>query len=189
VLTLYDLEWRLLYSVIVAGKSAQFAERVMNRLMDRDDQYDGPFGLLRRLITENRLPQTLQAVRCGNYTKTERAFSAIVEADLDLERCSAEDLEQIPGIGPKTSRWFLLWTRPGIRHAALDVHVLRWLRDQGYEAPRTTPTGERYRKLEDAFLEEADSRGLTPRELDHWIWSHQGRPDRAEAAPLFEGLQ
>jgi thermostable 8-oxoguanine DNA glycosylase len=77
---------------------------------------------------------------------------------------------KIHGIGPKTSRFFILWTRPHERYAALDVHILRWLRGLGHNAPRSTPNGRKYGELEKIFLSEADKRGLSPGELDAQVW-------------------
>jgi thermostable 8-oxoguanine DNA glycosylase len=78
----------------------------------------------------------------------------------------------IPGIGPKTARMILLYAFP--HHAnlwvPLDTHILHWLRDQGYKAPKGTPSGRLYLELEECFRKEAVSRGKTTRELDTEIW-------------------
>ena len=66
-------------------------------------------------------------------------------------------------------------TRPDEQYAALDVHILRWLRTKGYDAPKGTPTGERYRELELNFISEAEKRGMTPAELDSAIWYEAAR--------------
>lgn len=59
--------------------------------------------------------------------------------------------------------------------AALDAGTLeQFLRrvKMGYDAPRNTPTGAKYRMLEAAFLAEADARGMTPAALDAQLWMH-----------------
>jgi thermostable 8-oxoguanine DNA glycosylase len=95
----------------------------------------------------------------------------LAEAGLNLQTCEPADLEKIHGIGPKTARFWILWTRPDARYAALDVHILRWMRERGHKAPKQTPSAPKtYARLEKAFLAEADKRGLTPRELDFKIW-------------------
>lgn len=164
-----EREWRLIYSIIVAGKSAKFTEAVMFRLLPA--RCGSPFKWIREVRNRGRLNGALKETRTGNYTKLEKALSALVDSNLDLERCTPEDLEKIHGIGPKTARFFILWTRPGERYAALDVHVLRWMRAQGHDAPKSTPNGKKYRELEIAFLAEADKRGLTAGELDSKIWA------------------
>ncbi len=169
----HELEARLLYAVIVAGKSAKFADQATARLWTYCQEGESPFDLIRRLAKSHTLLSVLRECRTGNYGKINRCFKELAGGwmDLNLRHCEPADLEKIHGIGPKTSRFFILWTRPEARYAALDVHILRWLRAQGYPAPRSTPVGKQYEQLEKAFLAEADSRGKTPRELDYEIWS------------------
>lgn len=87
-----------------------------------------------------------------------------------LRTCDAEDLESFPGIGPKTARFFLLHSRPDVECAVLDRHILRWM-GQYMKVPNATPTGERYRELERAFLSHARRLGKTPAQLDLDIWN------------------
>jgi thermostable 8-oxoguanine DNA glycosylase len=122
-------------------------------------------------MDNDELDRRLREARTGNYGKLARGLRELVDARLDLARCTPAELQRVYGIGPKTSRFWILWTRPGARYAALDVHVLRWLRSLDYQAPASTPANPKlYDQLERAFLAEADRRGLTPRELDFEIW-------------------
>ena len=163
-------ERKLLYSVIVAGKSAVFAENALARFLSGIENRESPFQYIQRLVADDRLYEALQKSRCGNYHKISKCFAAITS--LDVSNCSVDDLEAVHGIGPKTARFFLLWTRPDVRFAALDTHILKWLRKVGYDAPKSTPpSGKRYKDLERAFIQEADDMGLTPRELDYAVWS------------------
>jgi len=169
---IFELEARLLYSVVVAGKNAKFANAVTRRWLAGNIQ-DGetPFDAIRRLVLEDSLEESFREARTGNYGKVTAAAKGMADSELDLTTCAPQDLEQIKGIGPKTSRFFLMWTRPGECYAALDVHILRWLQKQGYDAPKNTPQSKtRYAELEKAFIEEAEKRGKTPRELDLEIW-------------------
>lgn len=163
---LSELEARLLYAIIVAGKSARFTEGVMQRL---GLWCPAPFDTVRSWKRRALLRSKLCEARSGNYGKIERAFREIVISGIDLRTCTPEELEKVHGIGPKTSRFFILWTRPNERYAALDVHVLRWLRGLGHPAPRSTPNGRKYRELEKIFLSEADKRGLSAGVLDSQI--------------------
>lgn len=172
-----DLEHRLIYSMIVAGKSAAFADAVSGRLYG--DRSRSPFDWLRFVRRSIGLDSVLREARSGNYGKLEKGISELIDANIDLANCSAADLEKIHGIGPKTSRFFLLWTRPGIVCAALDTHVLKWLRFIGYPAPKATPTGEKYGALEKQFIAEAMKRQMTPRELDSAIWDWCSRGGHA----------
>lgn len=130
-----------------------------------------PFEALQRWKKSGWLNAKVRQLRCGNYTKFEQACRELIDCDLDLWTCTPMDLEKIHGIGPKTARFFVLWTRedPG-DYAALDVHILRWLREQGYDAPKQTPSGRKYRELEQAFVAEAKKQGKTPKQLDAEIW-------------------
>lgn len=167
-----ELQERLIYSVIVAGKSAKFADAVLARLKEYRIWKESPFELFKRLIREGTIASVLRAIRSGNYGKLEKCMRELVKAKkLDLMTCTPAQLERFHGIGPKTARFFIIWVRPGERYAALDVHVLRWLRAQGYDAPKATPSGPKYAKLEAAFIAEAEKRGMSPRDLDFQIWS------------------
>lgn len=167
----FEIEARLLYSVIVAGKSAKFADRAMRQLL-LNSNGEGPLTMVRRLVIAGELSGALRMARTGNYKRIEQCFKQIASSGIDPVTCTIGELENIHGIGSKTARFFILWTRPGARHAALDVHVLRWLRANGHDAPKTTPPkgSRKYAELERAFLSEADRRGVTPRELDAEIW-------------------
>lgn len=160
---------QLIYSLIVAGKSASFARDAINRLFPG---YPPPFKTVRGWIRRGCLSQKLMDSRTGNYTKLEKALRQLVSLrDLDLTCCSVSDLEAVHGIGPKTARFFVLWTQPTAQCAALDVHILRWLRSLGYDAPRQTPASrKRYHELEQIFLQEAVKRNITPANLDRKIW-------------------
>lgn len=133
-------------------------------------QEAAPFDLVKSWIKQGTLLKKLKEVRSGNYNKISRALTELMEKDFNLSTCSVEDLESIHGIGPKTARFFILWTRPDANYAALDVHVLRWLREKGYDVPRSTPSGPKYKRIEKIFLTEAKTLGLTPRQLDEMIW-------------------
>lgn len=170
-----ELQRRLLYAVIVAGKSAKFADRAMQNLDHLLFRHNHilPFEALRVLasVGPGRIDWLVHAARTGNYRKMARSFHEIAHAGLNLDTCSIAELEKLHGIGPKTSRFWLMWTRPNERLAALDVHVLRWLGSRGHKVPRSTPQpGPEYDRLQEIFIREADDQGMTPRELDWSIW-------------------
>ena len=175
-----ELEYRICYAIIVAGKSAKFATSAVERLFPVD-RNETPFEVIRDFVHCGHLRSHLEECRTGNYTKIERAFCALAIRSPNLRTCTAQDLEIIHGIGPKTSRFFILWTRPDARYAALDVHVLRWLKGLGYDAPRSTPSGKKYAELEMAFLSEADKRGILPSALDAQIWEAASASRNMEA--------
>lgn len=170
----HELEWKLIYSVIVAGKSAVFTKGAMKRLLPSDNGFAemrSPFRQVRNWIKRGVLAERLREARTGNYTKLQKCLEAICHCAVDLRTCRPQELEQYHGIGPKTSRFFILWTRKNARYAALDVHILRWMAGLGIDVPKQTPqSSSKYLYLEQLFIAEADKRKVLPGELDHAIW-------------------
>lgn len=185
----HDRQTKLIYSLIVAGKSADFTDQVMHRLIKglchlAKSTTQTPFEMLARL-TEDQILALLRSARSGNYTKLARALRELVTAGLNLATCKPWELEEIHGIGPKTSRFFIMWCRPEESYAALDVHILRWLKAQGYDVPKSTPQSRtKYAEIERCFINEAHRRGKTPRELDEEIWV--AGAGRTQTTPLPE---
>jgi len=169
--TVSELEELLIFSICVAGKPAmRTAKAVANLLAYCDSASIAPFDIIRWLIKGNLLVAAMEAQGIGQYSRIGRALKESVEANLDLRKCSVEDLESIHGIGPKTARMFILHTRPNQRIAALDTHILKFLKEKGHDVPKTTPSGKRYLTLEQAFLTEADKSGMTVADFDLHLW-------------------
>lgn len=169
------LEYKLLFAITVAGKNAKFAQNCMLRFAEQlgasgQDPHTVEWFRLIRGLSDEKLLLCITNARMGKHGRLARSFREAVESGLDLATCSVEQLEGIWGVGRKTSRFFLLWTRPNARCAALDTHILKWLRDQGYKAGKCTPKKTSYLMLEQIFLLEADKRGKTAAELDREIW-------------------
>lgn len=168
-----ELEYRLLYSMVVAGKSADFARNAMERFCGNPLPGHTPFSIIRAYLKDGTLEVCLRHARTGNYGKLSRGFKEVATATLDLRKATPAHLETFHGIGPKTARFFILWTRPRARCAALDTHVLKWLEFISQSLyPRSTPQSKLYARIEQTFLEEADRRKMTPRKLDALIWDH-----------------
>jgi thermostable 8-oxoguanine DNA glycosylase len=160
-----ELQFRLFYSIIVAGKNAKFAENVTKKLFRAEKK--NPFNVVKEWVEQGSLEEKLREAKTGNYTKMVQSFSRLVEADIDLRTCEPADLERVHGIGPKTARFFIIWTRPDAHCAALDVHVLRWLKNQGHDVPKSTPpAGPTYSRIEQLFLDEAEKRGVANWAMD-----------------------
>lgn len=107
----------------------------------------------------------------GKYNVLTKTLNQIIQFRGWLDLVTLDDLESVHGIGPKTARFFLLHSRPDQNLAVLDVHILRWMREQlGVATPKQTPTGKKYRELEAIFLTEAAQRGTTAAQLDLDIW-------------------
>ncbi len=174
-MTKVQLEWWILFGICVAGKSAKGTEKKLRAFLDdiRDTMpgYEGvsPFEIIKHAIYYRNLNYYLRKHKLGKYKLYRKAFPAAVSIDLD--NVTVESLEKVPGIGPKTARMTILYYEPEANCVPLDTHVLKWLKLQGYAAPKSTPqSGRRYLELEQAFIAEAKKRGKTVRELDTEVW-------------------
>jgi thermostable 8-oxoguanine DNA glycosylase len=162
--------WKLMYSAVVAGKSAQFATRVMNELDSRRGNIP-----ISDFVEIYDIEVLCRDLKTGNYNKMSKCWKGIIDwfndhPGIDWKSVTPEDLETIHGIGPKTSRFFLMWVDPDIECAALDTHILKWLNAKGHDVPRSTPSKKKYVAIEKIFLKEAAERDLKPVELDWQIW-------------------
>jgi hypothetical protein len=171
-----QLEWWILFGICVAGKSAKQTEAKLNAFLDAGigSRWDGdcinsPFCRVKFFIQFKKLGWRLRHFKMGQYTRINKAFRAAV--NLDLDNLTIESLESVPGLGPKTARMVILYYEPNAECIPLDTHILKWLRANGYDAPKSTPqAGKKYRELELAFLAEGKKRGLTPAEWDTQVW-------------------
>lgn len=187
-----ELEEFFLFCVMVANKPADQTRDKLARLLGFAVPSETPFAMLRRLDYDDRLADVLQGVRAGQYRRILGAIRDVLGRDLGyrahyresfLRHVTTHGLEAIPGVGPKTARYFLLHTQKGARVAALDTHVLKMLRENGHrDAPRSTPpAGATYRLLEAAFLRFADRVGMTPAAFDLLVWTTYTKSERRAA--------
>lgn len=165
------LEEYLLFSVVVAGKTATTQARALETFL-LFSHYESPFEAIRDMIARNKLEYYLRLSKLGQYTKLTKSFTQIATSDINLRTCNAADLESIHGIGPKTARFFLLYTRPDQQCAVLDTHILRFMREKlGIMTPKTTPSAKKYALLEQQFLDYVKTTGRKVADVDLEIWS------------------
>ena len=157
----YELKELLVFTILVAGKTAKTIAPRAEKLYEFITHYQPHLQ-----VAELKL--FMQKIGLGPYNKAETIIEAL---KLDLRTCSIEDLEKIKGIGPKTAKAFIMWSRPNIQQAILDTHVLKWLKSQGVDnVPKSTPSrGSTYDRLEQEFLSRVPE-GMTPAEFDLVIW-------------------
>ncbi len=181
-----SIVWRnkeafLLFCIAVAGKNSRQTqgrvERFLKPCVGINGHDTSPFFYITNLIHARGLLKELKKFGFGQYTKLVRAFTEAATSNLDLDRVRVSQLERIHGIGPKTARYFIMRTRPQAKVAALDTHVLRWLRDIGHkEIPESTPqSSAAYARVEKIFLAEARKARMRPSRLDAKIWDRYSR--------------
>ena len=166
-----ELELVLLFWVCAAGKKAKTAAANLDRMLrfGRDSfGVQEPFKIIACFGED--LPGVMKDHGIGCYNNKSRTMIELAFSGLDLKTCSVADLELICGIGPKTARCFLIHSRRGVRHAGLDTHCLKYLRERGLQVPKSTPTGRKYLELESAFLKMADESGKSVADFDLEIW-------------------
>jgi hypothetical protein len=172
-----ELEERILFWICAAGKNGKTAARCLEKLLSAISFSDySPFTCIKvvaQSLMPRPLPYMLKWAGIGCYTSKARSFFEIADSNLNLRTCSVEDLEQIYGIGMKTSRCFIMHSRPAARHAGLDTHVLKYLKAVGIEnVPTSTPSSKKqYLRLEKEFLKLADEANKKPADFDLEIWN------------------
>lgn len=177
-----QLQEFLLFSIVVAGKKSKIQAQKLDEFLclicgdyarDNGELPQDNFTALRWSVANLRLYDRLRDVRIGQYNRIGLAFTKLASEMPDLKTITLQGLERIKGIGPKTARFFLLHSRENAGCAVLDTHILKYLRECGYDAPKTTPQSRlQYRKLEIRFLElwEKTNNRLSLAEFDLKIW-------------------
>ena len=102
------------------------------------------------------LKQEIENAKLGQYRKIYAGFKYIAEHEYDLKTVNTGELECIPGVGMKTSRFFLLHSNQDFKDsiAILDTHILKFIKENiDDRAPKSTPTIKvTYKYWEDIFL-------------------------------------
>jgi thermostable 8-oxoguanine DNA glycosylase len=175
----YRLEEYILFCIAAAGKNAVTTSKNLERLLNHMHEVfniEGlrPFDCI-RAMGNMMLPETMKSFGFGCYNLKAAGFEWIAKSNLDLKTCSVDELEACPGIGLKTSRFFVLHTRRDSWCACLDTHILRWLGRLGYpNIPKQTPTSKKeYKRIEQYFLDICKERNEQPAVLDLFVWNEE----------------
>ena len=183
------LEEYALFCLMVFNKNANQTAVKLESFLNWCQKSDvGYFDSIKR--TRSRVKcsyrDMVEKFRFGNTTVKSDGLQSLISAGLNLRTCSPEELEEIPGFGMKTSRFFILHTRPDAQVACLDTHILEWLSYYTSYDVKKSPSKNKYLELEHVFLKIADSMNSTPADLDLKIWNKQRGSDEK---PLVANIQ
>ena len=162
-----ELERFIVFSICVAGKNAQRTARAIEIFLNNSDK---PFEAIRKMEQRGTLIENLRKAGIGQYTRISKCLKDLVSSDISLETVTVDELELFHGIGPKTSRFFILHSRKNQNLAVLDTHILNYLSRLGYNVPKSTPSKKKYKEIEQIFLKEAEKNKMTPADFDLAIW-------------------
>lgn len=179
-----ELQEFLMFCIIVAGKTAYIQADKLQKFLKIAiihcglDENATPFEILNQLHKSNDLYSIILEAKLGQYNKIYKAFDYLVNNKIDLNECGPNELENVPGIGMKTSRFFILHSRNIQTVAVLDVHILKFLGTLGYKVPKTTPNKKQYYYLEQKFLDYCQINKIHPATADLEIWKSYAKKEK-----------
>lgn len=180
-----ELEEFLLFCIVVAGKTAyiqaqkleDFLVSVNKRLMMPENI--NPFQTLKSAEQHGILMEEILKAKLGQYKKIYSGFKYICSNQYDLSKMTPELLEKIPGVGMKTSRFFLLHSDTFYKDkiAILDTHILKFIKENiDDKAPKSTPTIRvTYKYWEDRFLFWCEQNNKNVADFDLEVWKSFAR--------------
>ena len=187
-----ELQLFLLFCIVVAGKTAyiqaekleQFLCSVNKRLMLPD--HVKPFQTIKSAEQHGILFEEIKLAKLGQYKKIFSGFKYISEREYNLSRMTPKILEEIPGVGMKTSRFFLLHSDTFYKDkiAILDTHILKFIKENIDErAPKSTPVIPiTYRFWEDMFLNWCEKNNKNVADFDLEVWKSFARTKKEVVA-------
>ena len=198
-----ELQHFLLFAMCVAGKNAtQQGEKLVNFLrLIRNAGIGAGSGVTDTTFSHilnagrGKVGELLREVMMGKYNLLIKGFTeaACKYENGGLDRASVDDLTKITGVGLKTAKFFIMFSREDEKHAVLDTHILKWLGSLGYDnydeddlnLPTVSPRNPSiYAIWEYIFFDEvADALGvqrkdISPRQIveaDFAIWKHYAK--------------
>jgi len=170
------LEEVILWWILAAGKNGTTAARCLELFLSSwSVGHMSPFEVIRRVDSETSLALAMKECGIGCYNNKAKSWRYIANSEIDLRSCTLDELESVPGIGPKTARCFLIHSRRNQNYAGIDTHLLKFLRLIGYDAPKSTPSKSKYAYLEKEFLNIVKKSGKTVAQFDLVIWNYYSK--------------
>ena len=186
----YELEEFLLFCIVVAGKTAYIQAQKLNDFLVSVNtrlcmpEYINPFQSLKSAEQHGILMEEIQKAKLGQYKKIYAGFKYISEHNLDLRKTTTDQLELVPGVGMKSSRFFLLHSDETYKDniAILDTHILKFIKENiDNRAPKSTPTIRvTYKYWEDVFLYWCELNNKNVADFDLEVWKSYARVAKIE---------
>lgn len=187
-----ELECFLLFCIVVAGKTAYIQARKLDEFLTSVNkrlmlpEHINPFQSLKSAEQHGILMEEIQKAKLGQYKKIYAGFKYISECNYDLKRMTPDILELIPGVGMKTSRFFLLHSDINYKDkiAILDTHILKFIKENIDErAPKSTPTSSiKYIFWETRFLFWCAMNNKNVANFDLEVWKSYARTAKNDSA-------
>ena len=183
-----ELQEFLLFCIVVAGKTAYIQAKKLHELLVSINkrlmmpEHVSPFQSLISADQHGILMEEISLVKLGQYRKIYAGFKYITQHKYDLRNTTPSELELIPGVGMKTSRFFLLHSNISYKDqiAILDTHILKFIRENiDHRAPKSTPTiSVTYKYWEDLFLYWCQCNNKNVADFDLEVWKSYARRDK-----------
>jgi thermostable 8-oxoguanine DNA glycosylase len=183
-----ELQEFLLFCIVVAGKTAYIQTKKLSELLSSINErlmmpeHISPYQSLKSADQCGILMEEIQKAKLGQYRKIYSGFKYICEHKYDLRNTTTEELELIPGVGMKTSRFFLLHSDQKYKDkiAILDTHILKFIKENiDNRAPKSTPTIRvTYKYWEDVFLYWCELNNKNVADFDLEVWKSYARRDK-----------
>ena len=177
----WQLQEFLLYCICVAGKKSEIeSPKVRKFCLDPRFGFNLlPFDFIRKSLAvfsceHDGLMQALLKHKIAPYEQRYNSFVDVVRLlDKDLNTVTLEELQEVRGISTKTSRFFLTHSREDFDEPVLDTHILRYLKDEGWDGiPDSTPQNPKtYTQIAKIFSEIAEAQNKSVTDLDLEIWT------------------
>lgn len=167
-----ELELHALFWICASSKNGVVSARCLCNLLNSWNKNGdlSPFQIIRFIDDQNILPEELKKFGIGCFNKKSDYMRDLVYKGLKLRTCSIDELESVKGISFKSSRCFILHTRPDQNYAGLDRHALSFLREKGHPIPKSL-TEKNYKNLEQIFLSYVKNSNQSTSEFDLNNWN------------------
>jgi hypothetical protein len=175
-LTIPQLEERLVWWILAAGKDGLWEARCTEEILIELQGHNAPFSALAQ-HDHTSLTALLARHKTGAQSLKARTILAVAKSGIDLTTCTRENLLDFWGIGMKTASCFILHSRPRQDMIGIDTHFLKFLADQGVPVPKQRPNKlvgrmhPGYLDLERRGIAIAKRCGLPCATLDLLVWN------------------